>query len=164
MKPSPRTGIDERLTELTQRCRAAGMNLTPQRIAIYRALVEAKDHPTPESLFERVRPGMPTLSLATIYKTLEALARLGLVTEMPATGQSRRFDANMERHHHLVCDGCGSVSDYQDGALEAIEAPAPIPGFRAERIDIHVHGLCRECARSGRSQKPRRITQSALIE
>lgn len=151
MKSSPRDEADERLEQLTQRCRAEGMNLTPQRIAIYRALVEAKDHPTPEALFVRVRPGMPTLSLATIYKTLEALAQLGLVSEMPATGQSRRFDANMERHHHLVCDRCGSVSDYRDEALDAIEAPRPIRGFRAERIEIHVHGLCRDCARAGRS-------------
>lgn len=151
MKSSPRPHVDDRLRELTARCRAEGMNLTPQRLAIYRALLEAKDHPTPEALFERVRPGMPTLSLATIYKTLEALAQLGLVSEMPATGQSRRFDANMERHHHLVCDACGSVSDYRDQALDSVAAPRAIPGFRAERIDIHVHGLCRECARAGRS-------------
>jgi Fur family transcriptional regulator, peroxide stress response regulator len=150
MKSSPRPHVDDRLRELTERCRAEGMNLTPQRLAIYRALLEAKDHPTPEAIFDRVRPGMPTLSLATIYKTLEALAQLGLVAEMPATGQSRRFDANMERHHHLVCDGCGSVSDYRDDALDAIPAPSPIPGFRAERVDIHVHGVCRDCARAGR--------------
>jgi Fur family transcriptional regulator, peroxide stress response regulator len=150
MKSSPRAQVDERLRELTARCRAEGMNLTPQRLAIYRALLLAKDHPTPEALFDRVRPGMPTLSLATIYKTLEALAQLGLVSEMPATGQSRRFDANQQPHHHLVCDGCGSVSDYRDPALDAIEAPGAIPGFRAERIDIHVHGRCRACARAGR--------------
>jgi Fur family transcriptional regulator, peroxide stress response regulator len=150
MKLSPRLEVDARLRELMERCRAEGMNLTPQRLAIYRALLEAKDHPTPEALYDRVRSGMPTLSLATIYKTLEALAQLGLVTEMPATGQSRRFDANMEPHHHLVCDGCGSVGDYHHPGLSALTAPERIPGFKAERIDVHVHGLCRDCARNGR--------------
>ena len=59
------------------------MNLTPQRVAIYRTLLESTDHPTPEVLFSRVQPQMASLSLATIYKTLEALTRLHLVAELP---------------------------------------------------------------------------------
>lgn len=140
--------LETRLTEFMDRCRGAGMNLTPQRLTIYRALLEAKDHPSPEALYERVRPGMPTLSLATIYKTLDTLAEMGLVTELPATGDAKRYDANMEHHHHLVCTGCGKVADYHDAALDRIAPPKGLAGFRARQVSVHIHGLCAECARA----------------
>jgi Fur family peroxide stress response transcriptional regulator len=123
------------------------MNLTPQRLAIYRALLEAGDHPTPEALFVRVRSAMPSLSLATIYKTLEALRELGLVAELPATGSSRRYDANMHHHHHLVCQRCGSITDYTDPALDRIAPPKGLAGFTPHHVAVQVHGLCRACER-----------------
>jgi len=129
------------------------MNLTPQRVAIYRTLLESTDHPTPEVLFSRVQPQMASLSLATIYKTLEALTRLHLVAELPATGQSRRFDANMARHQHLVCTGCGLLTDHRDAKLERVEAPRELDGFVPHSVHIHIHGLCRDCARGKTSKK-----------
>lgn len=138
--------IESRVEQFGQRCREAGLSLTHQRLTIYRSLLESVDHPTPEALFARVRPALPSLSLATIYKTLDTLAQLGLVAELPATGSSRRFDGNMERHHHLVCTRCGRVSDYSDPGLDGIAPPSGIKGFTAQHLSIHVHGLCRECA------------------
>jgi Fur family transcriptional regulator, peroxide stress response regulator len=146
LKPST-SYIQERLATFTASCRAAGMNLTPQRLAIYRTLLEASDHPTPEALYERVRPAMPSLSLGTIYKTLDALRDLGLVAELPATGSSRRYDANMQRHHHLVCERCGSVSDYSDPNLDRIAPPTRLKGFTVHSMNVHIHGLCGTCAR-----------------
>lgn len=99
------------------------MNVTPQRIAIYRALLEATDHPSPEAISARVRPTMPSLSLATIYKTLEAPARLGLVSELSTTGKARRYDGNRDQHHHLVCTRCTRVTDYYDPALDRVPRP-----------------------------------------
>lgn len=149
MKSSPEAAyLEARLTEFMDRCREAGMNLTPQRLTIYRALLEAKDHPSPEALFEQVRPGMPTLSLATIYKTLDTLAEMGLVSELPATGDARRYDANMQPHHHLVCTGCGKVTDYHDRALARIAPPKGLPGFRAHQVSVHIRGLCDDCVRA----------------
>ncbi len=137
------------------------MSLTPQRLAIYEALVGSADHPTPEILWDRVRTLMPTLSLATIYKTLEALARLGLVSELPATGQCRRFDANMAPHHHLVCTGCGRVADFWSHELSTLAVPRGIPGFRARRVDVHVQGVCDDCARPERVTRERPSTKAA---
>ena len=129
------------------------MNVTPQRIAIYRALLEASDHPNPEAIYTRVRATMPSLSLATIYKTLDALARLGLVSELPAIGNSRRYDANVDLHHHLVCTRCDRVTDYYDPALDRIALPSRLEGFRARRVSVHFHGLCANCANA---RAPRR--------
>jgi Fur family peroxide stress response transcriptional regulator len=89
---------------------------------------------------------MPSLSLATIYKTLDALVRLGLVSELPATGNSRRYDANVDHHHHLVCTRCDRVTDYYDSALDRIPLPSRLAEFRARRVSVHLHGLCANCA------------------
>jgi Fur family peroxide stress response transcriptional regulator len=131
------------------------MNVTPQRIAIYRALLEANDHPNPEAIYTRVRTTMPSLSLATIYKTLDALARLGLVSELPAIGNSRRYDANVDVHHHLVCTRCDRVTDYYDPAFDRIPLPSRPAGFRARRVSVHILGLCATCA-NARAPRPRR--------
>src|SRR5438132_2413079 len=145
------TGIER----LVAQCREAGMNVTPQRIAIYRALLEANDHPNPEAIYRRVRTTMPSLSLATIYKTLDALARLGLVSEL--IGNSRRYDANVDPHHHLVCTRCDRVTDYYDPAFDRIPLPSRLAEFRAQRVSVHIHGLCANCAnaRAARRSSPR---------
>jgi Fur family transcriptional regulator, peroxide stress response regulator len=133
--------------ELVERCRARGMNVTPQRMAIYRALLEADDHPSPETLYRRVRPSMPSMSLATIYKALDALVGLGLAQEVSATGDVKRYDANMTRHHHLVCTGCGAIRDYHDEALDGVSPPRRLGGFVARNVSVQISGLCVDCAR-----------------
>lgn len=136
---------------LSARCRDAGLALTPQRLVIYRALRDAADHPSPEGLYARVKGRMPSMSLATVYKTLEALARMGLATEVPATGKTKRYDANMERHHHLICTRCHEVRDFYDLGLDRLTPPARLPGFVAHGVSVQIHGLCQSCARAATS-------------
>lgn len=144
-----RAGIDRKVEELVERCRARGMNVTPQRIAIYRALVEAHDHPSPEALYRRVLPDMPSMSLATIYKALDALVDLGLAQEVSATGDIKRYDANMSRHHHLLCTGCGAIRDFDDEALDRVAPPRRLGGFVPHSVSVQISGLCSSCARQG---------------
>src|ERR1700756_2964990 len=99
--------LKERLDRLTDRLREAGMNVTPQRLAVYRALLVSEEHPTPEMLFRTVSVEMPSLSLATIYKALDTLTEIGLARPVATDGDSRRYDANDTPHHHLVCSVCG---------------------------------------------------------
>jgi len=141
--------LARRMDDLLRRCREAGMNVTPQRMAIYRALLESEDHPTPELLFERVRPKMPALSLATIYKSLDALQRLG-VAHRVSVGGRKRYDANVDRHHHLVCTRCSKVVDVEDEALDAVAPPRRLGGFVAHTVSVQVLGLCVACAKRTR--------------
>ncbi len=138
--------IDQSIDGLVARCRAEGMNMTPQRLGIYRALLSSYDHPSPEVLFDRVRPVMPSISLATIYKTLDTLVALGFASELPSTGDTKRYDANMARHHHLVCRKCDAVEDFEDDGLSAVKLPRRLNGFQPEHLSIHVHGLCKACS------------------
>ena len=149
MDRSP-TSLDQRMDHLVARCRERGMNVTPQRMAIYRALLESVDHPTPEALHERVRASMPSLSLATIYKALDTLGELGLVQEVSVAGAGKRYDANVERHHHLVCTRCKQVSDHYDPQLDALRPPRRLAGFVAHSVSVQLLGLCASCARGVR--------------
>jgi Fur family peroxide stress response transcriptional regulator len=135
--------------DLARRCRDRGMNVTPQRAAIYRALLESEDHPSPEALYRRVHAKMPSMSLATIYKALDALVDLGLAREVDVAGDAKRYDANLDRHHHLICTRCRRVSDFYDTTLDAVEPARRLKGFVARTVSVQVFGLCTRCARSG---------------
>ena len=133
--------------------RAAGLKLTPQRMAIVRELAVDERHPTAQELFERLQPSLPTMSFATVYNTLDALARAGLagIVRLPGKrGDAARFDPNTTAHHHAVCDGCGAVLDIAAGTLE----PTPgalkkmkraAPGFTVHAVERIYRGLCAKC-------------------
>jgi Fur family peroxide stress response transcriptional regulator len=147
---SPR--VEHGMQELVRRCRDRGMNVTPQRAVIYRTLLESDDHPSPEALYRRVHPKMPSLSLATIYKALDALVGLGLAREVDVAGGTQRYDANLDRHHHLICTKCRKVIDFVDPNLDAVHPPRRLKGFVARTVSVQVFGLCPACATSPRSR------------
>jgi Fur family transcriptional regulator, peroxide stress response regulator len=139
--------VDSRLADLQQRCRAAGLNVTPQRLAVYRAVLEAADHPTPEALYRHVRSSMPSLSLATIYKVLDALTKLGVVKEVHVSDDSKRYDANLDKHHHLVCTRCKQVLDLYSEHFDSLPLPKRLSGFVAQSVSVQVLGLCATCTK-----------------
>ncbi len=91
--------------------RASGLKLTPQRLAIVREIASDPTHPTAQELYERLLPSMPTMSFATVYNTLDALAAAGLCSARALAPGPSRFDPNMVAHDHAVCDSCGLVRD-----------------------------------------------------
>ena len=131
---------------MAARCREHGLAVTPQRLTVFRALLESHDHPSPEMLFERVRGALPSLSMATVYKILDALGDIGVVREVAVVNDCRRFDANLERHHHLVCTRCKSVVDFYDERLDAVRPSRPVRGFKPHEVAVHLLGLCRTCS------------------
>lgn len=130
----------------------AGLKLTPQRIAIVRELADDLTHPTAQALFDRLRPAFPTMSFATVYNTLEALTRCGLVQTVRSLdlGGAVRFDPNAEAHHHAVCDACGTIHDVpiERVDVEATRMPPSIIGFRVLREQRTYRGLCSQCTAS----------------
>jgi Fur family peroxide stress response transcriptional regulator len=133
----------------------AGLKLTPQRVAIVRQFAEDESHPTAQDLFERLRPNFPSMSFATVYNTLDALARAGLagVVRLPGKrGDAARFDPNTTAHHHAVCERCGAVLDIPAGtlaptrsALSKLQRKAP--GFSVRTVERIYRGLCARCTR-----------------
>ncbi|MGH7271675.1 MAG: Fur family transcriptional regulator [Polyangiaceae bacterium] len=134
--------------------RRVGLKLTPQRIAIVRQFAGDTSHPTAQDLFERLRPSFPSMSFATVYNTLDTLARAGLasIVRLPGKrGDAARFDPNSTPHHHAVCDACGSVLDIAAGTLTPTPATTErlqriAPGFAVRAVDKTYRGLCARCA------------------
>ncbi|MDP9001696.1 MAG: transcriptional repressor [Myxococcota bacterium] len=142
-------------TVMLRDLRRAGLKLTPQRIAIVRLFAGDRSHPTAQDLFERLRLSFPSMSFATVYNTLDALARAGLagVVRLPGKrGDAARFDPNTGPHHHAVCDGCGEVLDIPAGTLTptcaAIKKLRGVaPGFSISAVERVYRGLCAQCVR-----------------
>lgn len=142
--------LQSRLDDFTARCADAGLAATHQRLVIYRVLAESLDHPSPEAVYERVRREIPSISQATVYKNIHVLTDLGLVSEVNELHRTNRLDANLDRHHHLVCVRCKKVVDYYDEALDSIQAQETSPhGFQIRRCQVEMHGLCPDCQTSG---------------
>ena len=133
----------------------AGLKMTPQRIAIVELFASDESHPTAQDLFERLKPEFPSMSFATVYNTLDALAGAGLSTivrlSAAAGGNAARFDPNTEAHHHAVCDRCGAVNDVATASLSPSSATVrklrrAAPGFAVRAVERVYRGLCARCA------------------
>jgi Fe2+ or Zn2+ uptake regulation protein len=131
--------------ELTELFRARGLKVTPQRQAIFRALHGETTHPTADAVYDAVSESMPTISLRTVYQTLNDLAAMGEVQALDLGTGSARFDPNLDTHHHLVCEDCGRVVDiYADAS--AVRVPgAQRHGFTIDTTEVVFRGTCPEC-------------------
>ena len=98
-------------TELEQAFRAAALRPTAQRFAVLEFLAKTPIHATAEEIFAAVNRHDPRASRATVYNNLRSLAKAGLVREVHSDGKAARFDANLHRHHHFVCEQCGEIED-----------------------------------------------------
>jgi Fur family peroxide stress response transcriptional regulator len=148
------------MDRFVSRCRAAGLVLTPQRLAVFRNLAVVDTHPSAEELYAALRRELPTLSLATVYKTLDTLARIGAVRRVSRDGARSRWDAALESHHHLVCIQCGEVSDVVDARLDAVKrrasALAGRHGFAATSHVVDIFGRCAACQSTTRTRSASR--------
>jgi Fur family peroxide stress response transcriptional regulator len=141
--------IESRLTTFRQRCEELGLALTPQRLAIYQVLAGDDSHPGAEDIYRRIKPNLPSLSLGTVYRTLELFEEHGLVSRIHAFSDQARFDANLDAHHHLVCVRCRRVLDFADSRLESLPvAQENLHGFRVLTHRIHLVGVCPTCQTS----------------
>jgi Fe2+ or Zn2+ uptake regulation protein len=150
------TPADQRLDAAIARLRAAGFKVTPQRLAIVRTFLDDPTHPTAQDIFARLKPGLPMMSFATVYNTLDALSNVGLSVARALTKGSTRFDPNVAPHDHAVCEGCGAVSDVMEPthALEAVTSDVRVVGFEVHAVEKVYRGLCAACVRARRSSAP----------
>jgi Fur family peroxide stress response transcriptional regulator len=132
---------------LAERLKEHGLRVTPQRLAIYRALVATAEHPTAQMLYERLHPALPSLSQATVYNSLQALAACGLVHELGDAGDGAlHYDADLSPHLNLVCTRCHRIEDFFDPALALVDnAVNSRSGYRIMGARLVYYGLCAAC-------------------
>jgi Fur family peroxide stress response transcriptional regulator len=108
-------------------------------------LMKHAGHPTASEILEAVNRVDPRCSRATTYNNLRDLVHAGLVREVAVEGRAARFDAKIARHHHFICDRCGSVED-----MEWYDVPRPASASLGKRIlrecELIFRGLCKKCA------------------
>jgi Fur family transcriptional regulator, peroxide stress response regulator len=141
-----------------QYCRAHGLSVTHQRLAIFETLASSREHPSAEQLHKAVQRRIPTLSLATVYKNLEALKEIGAVADVNSLHEQGRYEAALpgvgagRPHHHLVCVSCKKVRDLHDSELDRLRV-RDAQGFDIRAVRVQAEGLCPDC--QARSVRPR---------
>lgn len=143
----------ERVRAMVEGLRAAGLRLTPQRVAICEILARSRDHPTAYGIYRRLRRRFPTVSLATVYKTLDVLVRLGLANPLGDAGDGMvHYDGETEPHINLVCLSCHRVRDLEGvDVRELHQRVADRSGYVLRGARLIYYGLCPDCQRRARA-------------
>ena len=136
--------------QLTDRYRAEGRKITPQRLAIFEALHGNHSHPTADVVWDQVRSRKPSISLRTVYQVLNDLVELGEIEAVDVGHGPARFDPNTEQHDHFVCERCARVIDVRSDGPVLLEQPAGQP-FVVDTVTITFRGTCPECVRGDQS-------------
>jgi Fur family transcriptional regulator, peroxide stress response regulator len=124
-----------------------GIKLTPQRLAILSYLEDNMDHPSAEDIYRHVSKTFPTMSLATVYNTLETLREHGRLKEITIDSGKRHFDPDLRRHHHAICTCCRKIVDiFADFDLAAPEKD--FCGFQVTGSHVEFYGLCPDCGKT----------------
>jgi Fur family ferric uptake transcriptional regulator/Fur family peroxide stress response transcriptional regulator len=126
--------------------RTRGLRATPQRLVIAQLLREQPRHVTAEELFDEARALLPGISLPTVYATLDLLAEVGAVRQVPLPSGAAVYDSRVDPHHHVRCRRCGAVQDL-DVVLDdaAARASAERQGFADVDTSLMVSGVCAAC-------------------
>jgi Fur family peroxide stress response transcriptional regulator len=126
--------------------RKKGYKATTQRIAICRFALRSRDHPNAQRIYDEVKKVHPTVSLATVYKTLRILTEQGLIQELALPESQARFDSYVDPHINLVCLQCGRIQDFNDSAVqEMVERVTVKAEFTRTGQRIDVYGMCKIC-------------------
>lgn len=143
MSRNPSTRTAEALAETL---RGRGFRLTPQRLAVIRALARGR-HSTAEEVHTALARDYPSMSLATVYKTIALLKAQGLILEIDFGARDNRYDIlRPYPHPHAVCTRCGAVADPSDPDLAALTAQvARDTGFEITSHRLDFFGLCPKC-------------------
>jgi len=134
--------------------REKGHRLTPQRMLVIEALHDADKHISAEELYEQLHSRYPYANISTVYRTLELLKELNLVTETDfGEGCVRYHVAEKGHHHHLVCQTCGKIIDLEEAALDPLkDSLFQKYGFEADLRHLAISGECSKCRAKKRSK------------
>ena len=143
MGQNKRTELMDRFFE---KCHQAKLSVTPQRLAVYQALISDNNHPSPDKIYKSVLPDFPTISFATVYKILETFEQKGIVSKVTSLHNTLRYDPLIEHHHHIICVKCRRIIDLKSKELDALPIPDEvIKGNRLIDYSVHFNVICSDC-------------------
>ncbi len=127
-------------------CKRHNLSITPQRMAVFEAFSQAKDHPTADEIYEKVRVRFPNMSLDTVYRTLSTFVEIGLAQIVEGYGEVKRYDPHIAPHHHFRCSKCNKLFDFSCDEYNNLKIPDEIQNqFNVSKIKVLLEGVCEEC-------------------
>ncbi len=122
------------------------VRFTRQRQAVLEAVQQSTEHPDAAKIFDEVRHVVASISLGTVYRSLEALVAEGHLLQIQQPGMPTRYDARLENHAHFVCDSCGEVFDVLTKLPDVTPLAAQaLEGFDVNSARVEFHGQCKRC-------------------
>lgn len=136
-----------RLQQMIERLKERDCRITPQRYAVLHVLANSSDHPSAESIHAQLIEHYPTMSLATVYKTIHLLKREGEILELEFSDLGNRYDGRKPYPHpHVICTGCGKIIDPSHFDLNEITRKMmEETGFKIMTHRLDFYGLCPKC-------------------
>ncbi len=127
--------------------RKAGLRATPQRIAICEYLIDTDSHPTANDIYMKLKDRFPSLSLATIYNTLDVMVGMGYVNALGSIGDDTvHFDGNTSPHINLACTKCHTIIDLKSELVAQLDSEIDqISGYRVLGARVLYYGICPQC-------------------
>ena len=144
-----KTEKNEMLNIFYQRAKKNGLKITPQRTAIYQELLKARDHPSADIIYKRIVQKIPNISFDTVNRTLLTFSKIGITNIVEGYGQPKRYDSDMNNHHHFRCMQCNSIIDFHNKNYDNIAVPEDIKKrFTVINKKVVLEGLCDKCRKS----------------
>jgi Fur family peroxide stress response transcriptional regulator len=132
--------------EVIQKLRSKGLKITPQRMAIVDVLKDNHTHPSVEEIYRKLSPYYPTISYATIYKTLETLCMIEEIVEVNIEPHKKRYDPVTHPHYHFRCFSCGKIEDIPLEEVAFPQIPANVrEKYGITHVTLYLYGLCPAC-------------------
>lgn len=135
---------DKNIDDIIQIFKENNLKLTLQRINIYSYLRSTCEHPTVDTIYKNIKEIIPTISLATVYKTLNTLVDYGLVKMINVCEENFRYDANINLHGHIKCTNCNKIEDLHlnNNLITSLE----IENYDIKNFDLFLYGTCKNCS------------------
>lgn len=136
------------ITIFRDKCKQHNLSMTPQRMAIYEQLINSKNHPCSEEIYEKVRNVFPDISLDTVYRTLSTFAEIGVIDIVEGYGEAKRYDPDVDSHHHFRCRQCNNIVDFNNEAYDNLNIPKEFRNnFKVTNLRVVLEGICDKCAK-----------------
>ena len=131
---------------IIKKLKERGLKVTPQRLAIIEVLIEKRDfHPGARLVYEEARKKKKSLSLSTVYATLNELSRHGIIKTLQFDRMENRYEGNLKEHINLICERCKKILDYKVPIAVDQREVAQKTGFSITDTRLEYYGYCREC-------------------
>lgn len=141
-----KNGKSEMRKSFLEKCRENGLKITPQRRAVFEEVLKAREHPSADLVYRKLKKTFPNISLDTVNRTLLTFSEIGIIGVVEGYGQPKRFDPNIESHHHFRCVRCNSIIDFYDKSYDDMKVPKDIlKKFTVLNKKVVLEGLCDKC-------------------